>query len=532
MKSKNSFFQSKNNKKNDNPVKLKYDLNILSKNKNSFIQNMQNLKKVNINTKEKEINNAQNRKNRFEEQKNKNNIRNQSTLNKLNNKNNIEKNAKISNGTIGLGNIENTYYLNSFNNKENINTKKKEINNVENRKNRFEEEKNKNYMRNQSTMNYKKLINKNNTEKKAKFSNGAIGLENIGNTCYLNSALQNLKNTFLLTEYLLTKYHSFDANGFTIKYSELVANLINQEENQYYCPNKFHSKLSELAPMFKLGQQNDSNFTIIFILNLLEKETKLIKPIIDFKSSKKFTENERIIFEQFKNKILEKRNSPIIDFFYGCQEDIFKCENCHNLNNNFQLFNVLNLSIINQKDKKIYSLQDAIKYYQTKQIHINEKDFCCSNCNEKNISTQSLLICLPKILIINLKRIGEGNNFYNHNLNIPMILNMEELIENGNYYDNKYEYELTGFIKHLGGAYSGHNIAICKNFFDDFWYEFNDSKVSSIQNSSYYNYNHYNKNNMIDTSNSFLYFYKRKDLNIKDDKKKLIEINSSKMREF
>ena len=57
MKSKNSFFQSKNNKKNDNPVKLKHDLNILSKNKNSFIQNMQNLKKVNINTKEKEINN-------------------------------------------------------------------------------------------------------------------------------------------------------------------------------------------------------------------------------------------------------------------------------------------------------------------------------------------------------------------------------------------------------------------------------------------------------------------------------------------
>ena len=39
--------------------------------------------------------------------------------------------------------------------------------------------------------------------KPPKYRNGNIGLLNIGNTCYLNSALQNLKNIFPLTLYLL-----------------------------------------------------------------------------------------------------------------------------------------------------------------------------------------------------------------------------------------------------------------------------------------------------------------------------------------
>lgn len=32
-----------------------------------------------------------------------------------------------------------------------------------------------------------------------------------------------------------------------------------------------------------------------------------------------------------------------------------------------------------------------------------------------------------------------------------------------------------GFIKHFGDEKSGHNLAYCKNMFDDKWYEYNDS---------------------------------------------------------
>ena len=37
-----------------------------------------------------------------------------------------------------------------------------------------------------------------------------------------------------------------------------------------------------------------------------------------------------------------------------------------------------------------------------------------------------------------------------------------------------------GFIKHFGDEKSGHNLAYCKNMFDDKWYEYNDSKCNLI----------------------------------------------------
>ena len=113
-------------------------------------------------------------------------------------------------------------------------------------------------------------------------------------------------------------------------------------------------------------------------------------------------------------------------------------------------------------------------------------------CKERDIMTQTKIISFPKILIINFKRIGE-KYFYNHNVEIPPELEID-----------KYKYEIIGFIKHIGGAKSGHNIAICKNFFDNNWYEYDDSQVKRIDNFIYIK-----KNKIPDTKNGFLFFYKK-----------------------
>lgn len=381
------------------------------------------------------------------------------------------------------------------------------------------------------------------TTKKLRYNNGTIGLVNIGNTCYFNSALQNLKNVYPLTLFLLSTYQDYDINGFTYKYCELIANLINQDIYQYFQPRDFFSKLSELVPIFRFGQQNDSNFCIIYILSLLERETKQYKgpnylKDIKIRNNNLFTEKKKqqneFLNEQYQNqeknkldeflvKLNQRRNSPIINIFYGFQEDIYKCNNrnCTYINFNFQGISVLNLSIMNNNNIPIYTLEDAIKYYQDEQIHNKEKDFSCPICHKNNILTQSLIISLPKILIINFKRIGE-KNFYEHNLDIPMDLKI----------DYEYEYELTGFIKHIGGANSGHNIGVCKNFFDGIWYVYDDSRVFSLYNSIYQN-NSYNNGNRIDTSNGFLFFYTKKDCKdciIDEEGIKTIKNNSEKLR--
>jgi len=360
---------------------------------------------------------------------------------------------------------------------------------------------------------------------KARYSNGTIGLSNFGNICYFNSAIQNLKNVYLLTEYLLSSYLDFNMDGFACKYCKLLSNLINQDKYQYTESRELFFKLSEIAPIFRFGEQNDSNFCIIYILNLLEKETRKHYPkqkmFKEIKTYGYFSKKEEEIFNKYQKRLYEKRNSPIIEYFYGFQEDIFKCKNCQYEGISFQGISVLNLSIMKHNYNKIKTIEEAISYYQEEQNHFNEKEFICPKCLLNKIITQTKIISLPKVLIINFKRIGE-KDFYNHNVQVQNILEMENLIMNKNY--SNYKYELIGFIKHIGGANSGHNIAICKNFFDNIWYSYNDSSVLSINNSKYIS------NSEIDKSNGFLFFYKKIGEDITEETKNLIIDKSAEIR--
>ena len=80
---------------------------------------------------------------------------------------------------------------------------------------------------------------------------------------------------------------------------------------------------------------------------------------------------------------------------------------------------------------------------------------------------------MPKILIINLRRVGE-NTVYYHDIEIPQILETK-FIDKLKFHNKKYE--LIGFIKHFGNEKNGHNIAFSKNIFDNKWYSFNDEIV-------------------------------------------------------
>lgn len=124
------------------------------------------------------------------------------------------------------------------------------------------------------------------------------------------------------------------------------------------------------------------------------------------------------------------------------------------------------------------SLADSIRKY----CNNKNSEYKCEKCNQthENTTTTSELE-LPQVLIVNLKRFKYKNNKrykITDTINIPLNID---------------KFELCGVINHVGSANGGHYTATIKR--QNNWYVANDSSLS--------------KTTTINTSNSYILFYKR-----------------------
>ena len=324
---------------------------------------------------------------------------------------------------------------------------------------------------------------------------GISGLLNLGNTCYLNSAIQLLSNIRIFSLYFLSKQYQEDIaeENKEVAFLKEWIMLLNGmwEETTSQIPNcivkpiSLKRSLGHFYPSYNGFNQQDGQEAIGVILDILHKSVcyeASIRPVIKDKSAK-LTRTEELTLKSITawSKSFENEFSIPVHLFYGQFYSQVKCDNCNFVSETFDPFNTLLLPLT----KSCETIYDCLDNFGLSEDITADCGWRCEKCKMQTSAKKKVTICkLPPILIIAFKRFEFriGSSFpvkINKRIEFPLSdLKIGKLCEKPQ--DMCRKYELTGVSNHLGGTFGGHYTAYTKNG-NGRWYEYDDENVKELK---------------------------------------------------
>jgi ubiquitin C-terminal hydrolase len=285
------------------------------------------------------------------------------------------------------------------------------------------------------------------------------GLNNHGNTCFFNSALQNIMRCSVFINFInnLKIEHSeaYTPNGYEL--IEIFKDFIKEyknNSNSAISPIKLVKYYCKINNRYRLGSQEDADEVITYFIGEIDDIIK--KEIKEGRA-------ENIIIKG--DITLDK----MIDYLFGIHiKTVNKCSKCHKSFSNNSIEYKISVGINSD------NLNEIIDNYSKVQELSGDNQYDCENCKTKVDAIRcEKIIKTPKYLHIQLKR------FENNGRRLSKI--DDEVKINTKIKINDSEYKLRGSVHHMGSINGGHYIYhYNKNKSDNFedWICLNDSGIS------------------------------------------------------
>ncbi|XP_058738954.1 ubiquitin carboxyl-terminal hydrolase 8-like [Vicia villosa] len=181
---------------------------------------------------------------------------------------------------------------------------------------------------------------------------GLTGLQNLGNTCFMNSAIQCLAHTPELVDYFLGDYrreinyeNPLGMNGeLALAFGDLLRMLWVPGASPV-APRLFKMKLANFAPQFSGYMQHDSQELLAFLLDGLHEDLNRVKrkPYHEVKDADGRPDEE--VAEEYWRNHLARNNSIVVDLCQGQFRSTLICPFCKKVSITFDPFMYLSLPL-------------------------------------------------------------------------------------------------------------------------------------------------------------------------------------------
>tara|TARA_B100000795_G_scaffold265470_1_gene247346 strand:+ start:51 stop:1556 length:1506 start_codon:yes stop_codon:yes gene_type:complete len=347
---------------------------------------------------------------------------------------------------------------------------------------------------------------------------GFVGLKNLGNTCYMNSALQCLSHSVPLSDYFLNCDWSEEINydnplGNQGKIAHAYSDLLDElwrGDKSVFSPKSFKSILGQYAEQFRGYEQHDAQELLVFLLDGLHEDLNRVskKPYVEDPEGNGRPE-EVVAAEAWKCYLLRNK-SIVVDLFQGQLRSTLTCCQCNFSRVKFDPFMYLSLPLPEDTNgvEKEFNLDECLSEFSKEEILEGDEQWRCPKCEDFVDARKKFDIWkVPPVLIVHLKRFTYNSNGRkkkrNNNVNFPIERwNVKQHVKSPQ--REPPVYDLFAISNHHGGFGSGHYTAYAKgrdtskSTTDMSWYHFNDSIYKKV-----------NRSDDVQSSDAYVLFYNK-----------------------
>ncbi|XP_077590575.1 ubiquitin carboxyl-terminal hydrolase 36 [Stigmatopora nigra] len=282
------------------------------------------------------------------------------------------------------------------------------------------------------------------------------GLQNLSNTCFLNSTVQCLTYTPPLANYLLSKEHSrvCHQSGFCmicVMQNHIIQTFANT--GNAIKPVSFIRDLKKIARHFRFGNQEDAHEFLRYTVDAMQKACLNGYPKLDRQT---------------------QATTLVHQIFGGYLRSRVKCSICKSVSDTYDPYLDIAVEI-----RQAANIVRALDLFVKPDVLNGENAYMCAKCKKKVPATKRFTVHrASNVLTLSLKRFANfSGGKITKDVGYPEFLNIRPYMSQSS--GDPVTYGLYAVLVHSGySCHAGHYYCYVKAS-NGLWYQMNDSSVHS-----------------------------------------------------